>query len=264
MRLHIRHLTRYSYQQPVDYALQQLRLRPKSRPGHTVESWAITVTGGKMETSSIDQHANEVDLISFDPGSSQIEILCEGIVSTTDRAGVVGPHQGHVPLWAFERPTPLTRAGNGVRSLAARAEGETTLDRLHSLSAVLREAIAYLPGTTHSETTAEEAVSAGSGVCQDHSHVFIAAARFMGIPARYVSGYLFMPDRTEQEATHAWAEAHVDGIGWIGFDVPNAVCPDAGYVRVATGLDYKDAAPISGLRYGEGDEGLLVSLQVQQ
>ena len=87
----------------------------------------------------------------------------------------------------------------------------------------------------------------------------------MGVPARYVSGYLMMNDRVDQDASHAWAEAFVQGIGWIGFDVSNQISPDERYVRVATGLDYSEAAPVSGLRIGkQGEEELEVSIQVQQ
>ena len=129
---------------------------------------------------------------------------------------------------------------------------------------MIAERVRYETGKTHSETTIEDALEAGHGVCQDHAHIFVSAARLLGHPARYVSGYLMLLDRVEQDASHAWAEAHVEGIGWIGFDPSNGICPDERYVRVATGLDYRDAAPISGLRYGDGGEDMEVSLQVQQ
>jgi transglutaminase-like putative cysteine protease len=97
----------------------------------------------------------------------------------------------------------------------------------------------------------------GAGVCQDHAHIFISAARANGIPARYVSGYLMMDDRIDQEATHAWAEAHVEGLGWVGFDVSNGISPDPRYVRVATGSDYRDAAPITGITQGSAAADVL-------
>jgi len=112
--------------------------------------------------------------------------------------------------------------------------------------------------------TAEDALEAGHGVCQDHAHSFIACCRYMDIPARYVSGYLMMDDRIDQDATHAWAEAYVEGLGWVGFDVSNGISPDTRYVRVATGLDYAEAAPVSGTRFGSAGEALAVQVQVQQ
>src|SRR3546814_10633441 len=106
-----------------------------------------------------------------------------------------------------------------------------------------------------------------SDVCSsdlDHAHIFIAAIHHLGHPAGYVSGYLMMNDRTRQDATHGWAEAHFEHIGWIGFDVSNGHSPDRRYIRVATGLDYRDAAPVRGMRYGAAQENLVVQLQVQQ
>ena len=101
-------------------------------------------------------------------------------------------------------------------------------------------------------------------MCQDHAHIFIGAARALGIPARYVSGYLMMNDRIEQEAAHAWAEAQVDGLGWVGFDVSNGISPDPRYVRVATGRDYRDAAPVTGISFGAATEDLHVDVAVEQ
>ena len=266
MRLTISHTTQYHFDAPVHYGLQQLRLTPKSRAGQSVVSWKTSVDGGKKQVEYDDHHNNRVELISFDDGRSDITITCEGVVETSDTSGIIGVHGGYAPLWLFLRSTPLTRAGNNVRKLAKAAGGDHPDDiaRLHALSAMIGETVKYETGRTHAATTAEETLDAGHGVCQDHAHVFIAAARFAGIPARYVSGYLMMDDRTDQDATHGWAEAHVDGVGWVGFDVSNGISPDDRYIRVATGLDYREAAPVSGLRHGDGGERMVVSLQVQQ
>ena len=104
----------------------------------------------------------------------------------------------------------------------------------------------------------------GHGVCQDHAHVFITAARLLDYPARYVSGYLLLSDQIEQEASHAWAEVLVPDLGWVGFDVSNGYSPDERYVALATGIDYLEACPISGIRLGNSDESMVVSLQIQQ
>ena len=113
------------------------------------------------------------------------------------------------------------------------------------------------------DTTAEEAAANGKGVCQVHAHIFIAAARAADIPARYVSGYLMMNDRVEQEATHAWAEAHIDGLGWVGFDIANGISPDPRYVRVATGRDFRDAAPLIVHTFGSTEQVLTVNEDVE-
>lgn len=266
MRLTIRHETTYTYETPVSYALQQIRLTPKDGAGQNIINWSTTIEGGTKQASYDDQHNNHVDLVLFEPGRSKIIVVSEGEVETSDNNGVVGSHGGYTPLWYFKRATPLTKPGAGIRKLIRDLDkDEEDIPRLHALSALIRSEVDYEAGTTNSKTTAEEALENQSGVCQDHAHIFIAAARQIGYPARYVSGYLMMNDRVEQEATHAWAEAYIDGIGWVGFDVSNRISPDERYVRVATGLDYNEAMPIYGLRFGNANpEKMLVSLQVQQ
>lgn len=266
MRLFIRHTTRYTFSQPVAHGLQRLRLKPKSSHGQQVIDWTMTLDGARTEAEYDDHHHNATTLVSAQPGTSAVTVTCSGVVETADRAGVVGPHTGNLPLWTFLAQTDLTAPGPRLRALAAavRGEGRAPLDALHALSAAVLDQVRYEIGRTHAATTAEEALAAGHGVCQDHAHVFIGAARLLGIPARYVSGYLMMDDRVDQEAGHAWAEAHVDGLGWVGFDVSNAICPDPRHVRVATGNDYRQAAPVTGISYGAGETALQVSLAVEQ
>ncbi len=266
MLLKISHLTKYRFDEPVYYALQQLRLMPKSGVGQNVVYWDVTVTGGAREQEFNDQFNNHVMLVSIDPGETEVSILCEGEVDTTNLHGIIGQNNGFAPLWFFLKPTPLTEPGRRVEKLIEElgTDHESDVTRLHSLSHLIGKVVPYQTGETHSETTAEEALISASGVCQDHAHIFVSAVRKMGYPARYVSGYLLMNDRTQQDATHAWAEAYLPDLGWVGFDVSNGISPDDRYIRVATGLDYKDAAPISGLRMGSGGEDMDVMLQVQQ
>ncbi|WP_168454533.1 transglutaminase family protein [Sphingopyxis microcysteis] len=267
MRLFVEHITRYHYDAPVRYALQQLKLTPKDRPGQQhVVNWAIDIEGGTQQLHYTDHHGNGVDLIAVEGGASELMIRCHGEVELQSWDGVIGAHRGAMPLWTFLRPTPLTRAGRGVRGLVAQLgrDHASDIERAHALSTLIIDRLAYRIGVTNAETTAEQALAGEGGVCQDHAHIFIAAMRHLGHPARYVSGYLMMNDRTQQDATHAWAEAHFDHIGWIGFDVSNGHSPDQRYIRVATGLDYRDAAPVRGMRYGAAQENLVVQLQVQQ
>jgi transglutaminase-like putative cysteine protease len=228
-----------------------------------VLNWAVTVDGAKIETGYADQYGNRVELVSVEGAEHRITITASGEVETHDKAGVFGAHQGFCPLWLFLRETPLTTPGELVRNLAENVHGDSELAQLHALMEAIHETVAYTPGTTTTETTAEEALAAKSGVCQDHAHIFIAAARLRNTPARYVSGYLLMEGQSEQVATHAWAEAHVPGLGWVGFDAANNVCPDDRYVRIASGLSYRDGAPVSGLRLGQAGENLKVSLTVE-
>lgn len=265
MRLKISHTTTYDYDEPVPYALQQVRLTPKNSGAQTIINWRTQVTGGKRELSFEDSHRNRVELISFTPGTRQIVLHSEGEVDMKDTYGITGAHGGFMPLWMFLRSTDRTRIGPLSRKIAnAIDDDRSPLDQMHELAGAVHAAIRYETGRSDVGWSAEEALAAGHGVCQDHTHAFLACARYLDIPARYVSGYLMMNDRVEQSATHAWAEAHLPDLGWVGFDVSNGISPDTRYVRVATGLDYGDAAPVSGTRYGSGGERLSVVVQVQQ
>lgn len=266
LKLQVRHTTHYAFATPVVHALQRLRLTPKETQGQRILDWRMSFENAHAELHYDDQHFNHVTLVGLTPGAQEVTVTCEGVVETEDNAGVIGRHSGHLPLWSFLRQTPLTRPGARLRALLRDVPASDTrkpLDFLHALSALIRERIVYETGRTHSATTAEEAVGHGAGVCQDHAHIFIAAARASGVPARYVSGYLLMDDRIEQEATHAWAEAHVEGLGWVGFDVSNGISPDPRYVRVATGSDYRDAAPVTGISIGASDQVLTVGVAVE-
>lgn len=266
MRLTVTHKTSYHYGAPVSYALQQLRLMPKDSTGQTVINWQTHIEGGRKQVSYTDQHRNHVDLISFDEGADAITVTSTGEVEITLKSGIVGKHIGLAPLWLFKRQTALTKPGPNLRKLADHwgKQEKDAISCLHGLSAAIHETVSYEIGQTDAETTAETALTEGAGVCQDHAHIFISAARHMGFPARYVSGYLMMNDRIDQDASHAWVEVHVSDIGWVGFDVSNGIAPDERYIRVATGLDYHEAAPVSGMRFGEAEENMIVSLQVQQ
>jgi transglutaminase-like putative cysteine protease len=228
-----------------------------------VLDWKLTVEGAHPEVEYDDQFGNHVNLVSLDGAQSTTRIVATGEVETENRDGVVGAHATFCPLWLFLRDTPLTEIGTRTQQLVSGIAGDNELARMHGLMEAIHAAVEYKPGSSDIETTAEEALEAKSGVCQDHAHIFIAAARAMRIPARYVSGYLLM-ETVEQTATHAWAEAYVNGLGWVGFDPANCVCPDERYVRIATGLSYRDAAPVSGMRIGRPGEQLTVSLSVER
>ncbi|MFM2020787.1 MAG: hypothetical protein RJB02_495 [Pseudomonadota bacterium] len=266
MQIAIRHTTHYRFDRPLVHGMQQLRLTPQSEAGQSVTDWRISLSGAQIEADYEDQNRNRTTLASALPGTTEIAITCEGIVDTRDCGGIVGPHSGFMPLWLYCNQTPLTAPGPKMRALAAslKSESSGSLDLLHRLSAKILAAVRYEIGHTTASTLAEHALAAGHGVCQDHAHVFIGCARVLGIPARYVSGYLMMNDRIDQEAGHGWAEAHVDGLGWVGFDISNGICPDERYVRIATGRDYRDAAPVNGVSYGAGESLLAVSLAVEQ
>lgn len=264
MRLKITHRTEYRYDMPVRYALQRLRLVPRPGPTQTIGHWALAIEGAREELCFHDHFGNDTRLVSIVGEPHVIGIEAVGEVETFDKAGVSGPHRSFAPLWLFRSETPLTAVGEGVSGLASDVGGEGgDIDRLHRLMVLIGERVQYRPGVTDVATSAEAALAQGAGVCQDHTHVFIATARKMGYPARYVSGYLMM-EMVNQVASHAWAEAYVDHLGWVAFDPANGISPDERYVRLAIGRDYREASPISGILLGQSQEQLAVQIRVEQ
>ncbi len=267
MLLTIEHRTTYSYDRPVPGGLQQLRLTPTASEYQRVIEWATTVAGGTKQVAFTDQHGNHTELVSFDPGVTTLNVLSRGQIETTEAHGVLGYSSGLAPLWLFRRSTSLTRAGERVIALAELIRSTASpepVEQMHALVAAIVDAVVYTTGTSVVSDSAEDALAAGRGVCQDHAHVLIAAARQLGYSARYVSGYLQMDGTEAQDASHAWAEVWMPDLGWVGFDPSNGISPDERYVRVASGLDYSEAAPISGIRYGSAGESLDVALNIQQ
>ena len=263
MRIQISHLTTYRFEDPVHYGLQRLRLTPRSGPTQTVEQWELALTGCEVQLTYDDHFGNRATLVRTDSEVAEVEIEARGVMQTSGSDGVVGPHNGSVPLWFYLRPTELSMPGDGIRALAAELMDEPDpVTRLHALSGRVIERVRYQVGGTEPSTPAEEALKAANGVCQDHAHIFVTAARLLGVPARYVSGYMALDEAETSPASHAWAEAHVDGLGWVGFDVSNGISPDDRYVQVAIGRDYREAAPVVGTRYGSGGESLGVRLEV--
>lgn len=264
MRLKITHTTRYKFSAPVLHGLEQLRKTPKTGRGQTVLDWTTQIEGGRKELSFDDYLHNRVELISIAPGARELVMTSSGEVALEDTAGIVGAHAGPAPLWLFRRATDLTAADRRCKALARSVRGKGDIDRLHDLSARVRAKVRYETGQSSIGWSAEQVLEAGHGVCQDHTHVFLACARHLGYPARYVSGYLLMEDRVEQDAGHAWAEVHVDGLGWVGFDVSNGISPDRHHVRMATAPDYREAAPVRGITFGRHGEELEVAISVAQ
>jgi transglutaminase-like putative cysteine protease len=264
MLISIRHTTRYSYAEPVSYTVQSLRLTPSSFDGQRVLDWQVRAAGANAPLQLKDGFGNTVHLITINARHEELVIEAGGTVETADRNGVVAGLGDAAPPRVYLKETTQTRPDAAIRALAATVQGKDLLGRLHALVGAVRDRVDYVPGVTDAHTGAAEALADGKGVCQDHAHIFIAAARTLGVPARYITGYLVLGQQSTSQAHHAWAEAWVEGLGWVGFDVANRVCPTERYVRLAAGLDAGYAAPIVGSRRGGSTEKLDVSVQVQQ
>lgn len=262
MLLTVDHVTRYRYDRPVRGLVQSHRLTPASNDGQKVLSWAVTVTDGLPGGSFRDGAGDFLKSWSVPGPVSEVCVTVTGRVETRDMAGVLRGHRELTPPECYLQDTLPTRVDAALTEIAASVAGFTdALDAAHRLSAAVAEAIEYVPGMTQSQTTASEAMTQRQGVCQDHAHALLAVARHAGLPGRYVSGYLLAD--VQGEATHAWAEIWVQGLGWVGFDPANSCCPDDRYIRLGSGLDAQDAAPIRGTARGPGAESLDVAVAVQ-
>lgn len=265
MQLSISHVTRYSYSVPARGVIQLLRKTPLSFVGQTVLDWRIDVDVDARLRESRDGHGNVTHMLYVDKPLKSLSVSVTGRVLTEDRAGIVQGLPHDLPPQVYCRPTPLTTAGPALRAIAEAvpAGPDPGLGRLHGINMIIYQRMAFDTQATGIETTAEQAAAAGHGVCQDFAHMLIGAARYLGIPARYVSGHLYRRDGAHtQEAAHAWAECWVGDLGWVAFDPANGICADEAYVRVACGLDYLGAAPVAGARSGGGGEQLTVEVEV--
>jgi transglutaminase-like putative cysteine protease len=197
-----------------------------------------------------------------------LTITVGGLIETHDTGGVLRGTDERFPPSLFLRQTALTSVNPAMEIFARelRAESESdALGFLHTLMTQVSEHMTFDEDPTTSGTSAVEAFGLKRGVCQDYAHIFIACARSGGVPARFVSGHFLRSDGTvNQQAGHAWAEAYVPDLGWIGFDPANCICTTEAHARIAIGLDYLGAAPIRGTRYGGGTETLTVSVKVDQ
>ncbi|CAM3258645.1 transglutaminase family protein [Paracoccus nototheniae] len=267
MKLKISHETVYRYDQPIRNLVQSLRLTPSVFEGQKTHEWKIEVSGGIRGPGFRDGAGDWIEGWTVRGPVDHVTVRIDGRIDTRDMAGVLRGHREMIHPLAYLRDSPKTLPDAALRDLAASIKGSTAdaLDLAHHLSAAVSGRIAFRPGVTGTGTTAAEALALGEGVCQDHSHALTAIARLRDLPARYVSGYLHSTiDGLAHDAAHAWAEIHVEGLGWIGFDAANSCCPDERYVRLGSGLDAADAAPIRGVAHGTGAEELDVSVRVEE
>lgn len=265
MRLTIEHKTHYRFERPAHHSIQYLRLTPRADSSQSVITWTVT-TPGKIKRW-VDGFGNVAHVSVQNGVHDEVTVTVRGEVETVDTCGMLPADDGLPPLM-FMRPTPFTEVTPAIAALAApfreRAEDEGTIAALHAMMLAVHTRLDYRPGFTDVETTAGEALEQGSGICQDHAHLFIACCRVIGAPARYVSGYLYTEVEDQRSlGSHAWAEAYIDDkVGWVSFDPTNSRSATEAYVRLAVAFDYAGAAPIRGVRSGGGIEEMSVHVSV--
>jgi transglutaminase-like putative cysteine protease len=266
MQLRILHRTAYRYEEPVKYTAQALRLTPRREGQQRVLSWAIHAPGRRIE--QVDAHGNVTHLLTLEEPHRDIEIIVAGSVEVGSE-GALMPHEGPLSPLAYLASTPLTAADAAIGALSRQylEDGAAPVrDRLYDLAGGVQERVKYQKGSTSVEDTASAALARGKGVCQDQAHVFLSCCRAAGIPARYVSGYLY--DAGEDggmAASHAWVDAWLsDARAWLGIDATHREPTGVRHCRLAVGRDYLDAAPVRGVRRGGGHEKMDVDVTVSE
>lgn len=261
MQLSVKHITTYHYDNPPQRSTQIIRLTPFHDARQKVLQWQVNLPG--TATTFTDAFGNFSHLFCLESPQAHIEIVAQGIVDVHEREEP--PENTVVSPLVFLRPTPLTTADAAISAFAEPMRHlikSRPILGLMDLMMALLEKMPYTPGGTTVSHTAAESFATGRGVCQDHAHVFISCCRYLGIPARYISGYIYSPNQ-EEVASHAWADAWL-GNRWASFDVSNAGGSGHGaHIRLAQGLDYQDACPIRGVRLGGENEALSTRAEVK-
>ena len=253
MKLQIFHETTYTYDQPMRRSIQMLRMSPPQTSRQQINQWQLVLP--VKATQWTDAYGNQCHCLALDKPLQSIVLRAHGLIELMQSDQ--GEPEGPVPPAVFLRMTPLTHPDASIQAVIEPFR-QTVRSRpyigLHDVMLALLSQMPYEKGHTQVGFTAVQSFAVGKGVCQDHTHVFLACVRHLCLPARYVSGYLNSEDQGHV-ASHAWAEVWIGG-RWVGFDVSNSVGADQGHIRLAHGLDYDDASPVRGVRVGGGNETL--------
>lgn len=255
MKLVINHQTHYAYATLAKRSNQYIRLTPPNMGHQKVNAWQLAAPG--IHFTQLDGFGNIWTNLTVNQPHQELLIMAQGEIEISPVEAV---RDDRLAPMLFTHATEITRCHEPLLDFSARYAKDNTRSSLIDLSAAILEAMPYTTASTNVETTAAQAFDLGMGVCQDHTHVFLACARQLGLPARYVSGYLHSED-TSHVATHAWAEVYLDGL-WYCFDTSNQLFSLDQHVYLAFGRDYLDAAPIRGVRQGGDDETMQTRVQV--
>ena len=258
MRLQIAHEVTFHFDTPAFYAVQILRMMPRGSSQQFINDWRIAVSADCRLSPVEDPFGNWTHTFSVDGPLERLTITASGEVMTEETNGVIRGTPERLPLAIYLRETPYTTADAELAAKAAdilAASGSEPIAALHALMGWINATIEAAPETLPPAASPAKVLAAAEGTSTDCSHVFVAAARSVGIPARYVSGYLYSPEPgAVANGVHAWAEAYLGGqLGWVGFDPSLNLCPTDSHVRVATALDVINASPIRATNNGIGE-----------
>jgi transglutaminase-like putative cysteine protease len=276
----IRHLTRFRYTSPVSESLMEVRMHPRTEAEQRCLSFQLLVDPRTRINMYRDYLGNSIHHFNVPAKHLELRIVAEALVEIEPppELPLALPHQSWAQLdaevaagdyWEMLMPSTFAQPGEGLLSLVEPLRvrrRDDPLTFLRELNIAIYEWFEYAPKSTRVDSPIDHAIAARKGVCQDFAHIMTALVRHVKIPCRYVSGYMYprseRQDRSPEGATHAWVEALLPGLGWVGFDPTNNVLAGDRHIRTAIGRDYADVPPTKGIFKGATESQLTVSVQV--
>lgn len=267
MKLEIVHGTRYRYSTPIAETVMELRLRPMDGNGQRCLDFKLELSHGAKARTYVDGFGNHVHYFNLVRPHAGVSVVSR---STVETGLGPDPDPGEELVQDFLRFRSPVKDVEGVRTLARRhavrdpSSAASVEKALDELTATISGEFTYDRTVTNVYSGVDDVLALRAGVCQDFAHLFIAVSRAMGVPARYVSGYIHLPGEKIALASHAWGEAWVPGRGWIGFDATHPVRTTPHHVRLAVGRDYTDAAPTRGVYVGSAASSMAISVKTRE
>jgi transglutaminase-like putative cysteine protease len=268
MKLEIVHTTRYRYTGPIAETVMEVRLQPMDGGGQRCLDFHLELSHGVEARSYVDGYGNQVHYFNLVRPHTNLNVTSRSVVETGLEDD---PELGEGLVEDFLRFRSPVKNIEGVRELAKRhaitdaASPEAVEAALDELTLSISREFTYDRTVTTVYSAVDEVLELRAGVCQDFAHLLIAAARAMGVPARYVSGYIHDPSQTGHAvASHAWAEAWVPARGWVGFDATHPVRTTKHHVKLAVGRDYTDAAPTRGVYVGSATGTMAIRVKTKE
>ena len=262
MKFNIEHTTRFAFNKPIGYSIQQLRLTPQDGFGQRVSQWQIKVNGGTSE--QFDAFGNTTHTLVLDTPHKEITISALGVVETDldwpTSANAAKSDELALPI--FLRNTELTQISDQIIQFSQQfvtPNQAASRAQLMSLMHGISQSIVWNKKAAENQQSAVATLAAGEGLSQGFAHLFISCCRALKVPARFVHGYCYN-HASKQLEHHSWADAWLLETGWQSFDVVNDSPSNGIHVRLATGLDYRDACPITSMM---GNDQMSVDFKVQ-
>lgn len=283
MKLEITHITKYSYANSAVDSVNEVRLTPRTDERQSCYHHELTVEPRAPIMAYEDCFGNRVHAFSVNDPHQELVIRTRSVVVTRELESpptALQPQEELAELRSeslmdqlieYLLPTQYTTQSQELLDYAKQfpLADQGVYQWIQEVSSAIHSDLKYDPSATHVHTTVSETLRLRRGVCQDYTHLLISVCRAAGVPARYVSGYHFVGDLQGgnadfEQASHAWAEAYIPGIGWYGIDPTNNAMIGSRYVKLGHGRDYKDIVPVKGIYFGTGSQTLEVTVDVRK